>query len=227
MSTNVIITPVATAAAGTAAAPILPWIMAAGALWLVGRALAASDEEYAALMEKSREDLRRERLATMQLQSTDLQRLTRSAREAQFQPKSLSSGAVKLNGSPREPVWAVREPAGIRLVGNEQALRRLVVANTASRAVEHLEGKGYRVKTTPRRSGEIHISANGCGREVVDVVVGGSGEATVDPKHFTGRECENVVRDLATAIEGTVVKSCPKPEYFSAAPVKVCGVTRG
>jgi hypothetical protein len=227
MSTNVIITPVASAAAGTAAAPIVPLLLAAGAVWLISRALAASDEEYAALMEKSREDLGRERLATMQLQSTDLQRLTRSAREVQFQPSSLAPDAVRLNGSVRGPVWAVREPAGIRLVGNEQALRRLVVANTASRAIEHLEGKGYRVKATTKRSGEIHISANGRGREIVDVVVGGHGEATVDPQHFTGRECETVVRDLATAIEGTVVRSCPKPEYFTTAPVKICGATRG
>lgn len=227
MSTNVIITPVASAAAGTAAAPIVPLLLAAGAVWLVSRALAASDEEYAALMEQSREDLRGDRLATMQLQSTDLQRLTRSAREVQFRLTPLSQESVKLSNSPREPVWATRDAAGIRLIGNEQAIRRLSIANTASRAIEHLKGKGYRVKATAKRNGEVHISANGRGREVVDVVVGGHGEAKVDPQHFAGRECETVVRDLAAAIDGAVVMSCPKPEYFTAAPVKVCGVARG
>lgn len=225
MSTNVIITPVA-AAAGVST-PILPFVLAAGAIWLVSRALAATDEEYAALMEKSREELRRERLATMQLRTTDLDRLVHSAGEAQFRMTPLSHGSVRLRTGSSEKIWAVRTPEGIRLVGYEHALRRLAVANTASRATEHLRARGYRVKTAFKRNGEIQISAAGRGREVVQVVVGGSGEATVDPQHFTGRECEGVVRDLAVAIEGTVVKSCPKPEYWNTAPVKVCGVTRG
>ena len=226
MSTNVIITPVA-AAAGTAAAPILPLVLAAGAVLAVGLALAATDEEYAALVKKSREELRRERLATMQLRTADLDRLVRSAGEAHFRMTQLSNGSVRLRSGPGETLWAVRMAEGIRLVGHEHALRRLAVANTASRAIEHLQARGYRVTTVPQRSGEVRISAAGRGREAVQVVVGGSGEATVDPQHFTGRECEGVVRDLAVAIDGTVVQSCPKPEYWSTAPVKVCGVTRG
>lgn len=226
MSTNVIITPAA-AATGITATGILPLVLAAGAVWAVSRVLAAMDAEYAALVEKSRDELRRQRLATMQLRTTDLDRLVRSAVEARFRMTPLSNGSVRLRIGPRDTLWAVRMPEGIRLVGHEHALRRLAVANTASRAVEHLRARGYRVTTAPQRSGEVRISAAGRGREAVQVVVGSSGEATVDPQHFTGRECEGVVRDLAAAIDGTVVKSCPKPEYWSTAPVKVCGVTRG
>ena len=227
MSTNVIITPVVAAAGTTAAAPILPFVLAAGAVLAVGMALAATDEEYAELVKKSREELRRQRLATMQLRTTDLDRLVRSADEARFRMTQLSDGSVRLRTGSRETLWAVRVPEGIRLVGHEHALRRLAVANTASRAVEHLQARGYRVTTAPQRSGEIRISAAGRGREAVQVVVGGSGEATVDPQHFIGCECEGMVRDLAAAIDGTVMNFCPKPEYWSTAPVKVCGVTRG
>lgn len=227
MSTNVIITPVAAAAGTTAAAPILPLVLAAGAVLAVGVALAATDEEYAALVKKSREELRRQRLATMQLRTTDLDRLVRSAGEARFHMTPLPNGSVRLRTGPQETLWAVRMPDGIRLVGHEHALRRLAVANTASRAVEHLETRGYRVTTARQRSGEVRLTAAGRGREAVQVVVGGSGEATVDPQYFTGRECEGVVRALAAAIDGTIVKSSPKPEYWRTAPVRVCGVTRG
>lgn len=225
MSTNVIITPVA-AATGITAAGILPLVLAAGAVWAVSRVLAATDAEYAALVEKSREELRRERLATMQLRTTDLDRLVRSAGEAQFRMTPLAAGSVRLQTGAHERIWLVREPEGLRLVGHEPALRRLAVANTTSRAVEHLQTRGFRVTQKRQRSGEIQISAAGRGREVVQVVVGGNGEAKVDPQHFAGRECERVVCDLAAAIDGTVVNFCPKPEYFNAAPVKVCGVTR-
>jgi hypothetical protein len=226
MSTNVIITPVA-AATGVSAVGILPLVVAVGAVWAVSRALEATDAEYAALVEKSREDLRRERLATIQLHTTDLDRLVRSAGEARFRMTPLAAGSVRLRTGPRETLWAVRTPDGISLVGHEQTLRRLAVANTTSRAVEHLRARGYRVTTAQQPSGEIRISAAGRGREAVHVVVGGSGEATVDPQHFAGRACEGVVHDLAAAIDGTVVSFCPKPEYWTAVPVKVGGVTRG
>jgi hypothetical protein len=226
MSTNVIITPVAAAAGTTAAAPLLPFILAGAAVTGVGLFLAATDEQYAALRKKTREQLRDERWASMQLRTTDLDRLIRSACDVQFETKPLSREAVRLQTTSREPVWAVREPGGIRLIGHEHSIRDLAVAHTTSRAIEHLQARGYRVKTTKRR-GEVQITAAGQGRRVVDVVVTGHGEATVDPQHFAGRECEGVVRDLAAAIDGTVVNFCPKPEYFNVAPVKVCGVTRG
>lgn len=223
MSTNVIITPVAQAAGVAIAAPIL---LAGVAVAGVGLFLAATDEKYAALRKKTRNQLRDERWASMQLRSADLDRLMQTARDVHFDMTPLSREAVRLQTASHEPVWAVRDEEGIRLIGREQSLRHLAVAHTTSRAIEHLQGRGYRVKTSTKRSGEVRISAAGQGRRVVDVVVGGHGEARVDPQHFPGRECEGVVRDLATAIEGAVVKSCPKPEYFAVAPVKVSGVAR-
>jgi hypothetical protein len=226
MSTNVIITPAAAVAGTAVVVPLLPYILAGAAIAGVGLFIAATDKRYAALRSKTRERLRDERWATMRLTTRDLDRLVRSARESEFNATSISPEAIRIETNLREPVWLVREPEGTRLIGQEQALRRLSIANTKSRALEHLKGCGYRVKTTTRPSGEIHISAAGQGRRVVDVVVSGHGEATIDTKHFNGRECDRVVRDLAAAIEGTIVKSCPKPEYFNAAPVKVCGGIR-
>jgi hypothetical protein len=221
MSTNVIISPVAAATGTTAAAGILPLVVAAGAVWAVSRALAAHD------LEKSREELRRERLMTMQLRTADLDRLARSASEERLSVTPLSHDSIRLGSGHREHLWALRTPEGIRLVGHEESLRRLVRANTVSRAVEHLQARGFRVNVARRECGEIKISAAGQGRRVVQVAVGGSGEATVDPQNFEGRECEGFVRDLAAAIDGTVVSFCPKPEYWSAAPVKLRGVTCG
>jgi hypothetical protein len=226
MSTNVIITPVATAAAGTAVAPILPFIAVAGALWLLHRAVAATDEEYGRLLEQSRDGLKQERLMTMQLRTEDLGRVCRSGREMQFSMTRLSPESAKLRTETREPVWVVREPQGVRLVGSAHALRRLAVANTASRSIEYLQGRGFHVKAATKRSGEVFISAAGQGRQAVELVVGNAGEAKVDLQHFAGRECEGVVRGLADAIEGSVVSARPKPEFYAVAPVKVGGVKR-
>lgn len=226
MSTNVIITPVAAAAGTTAAAPLLPFILAGAAVAGVGLFIAATDKQYAALRTKTREQLRDERWASMQFQTKDLDRLVRSARDNEFKAMSLSADATRIETTLREPIWLIREPEGVRLIGQEHALSRFAVVNTKSRAVEHLEQRGYRVKTVTKPTGEVHIAAAGQGRRVVDVVVNGNGVAKIDPKHFSGRECEGVVRDLAAAIEGNIVKSCPKPEYFNATPVKLRGVAR-
>ena len=83
------------------------------------------------------------------------------------------------------------------------------------------------MKATKKRAGEIQIAAKGRGREVIDVVVGGNGEARIDPKNFAGRKCEGIVQDLATALDGTVVSFYPKAEFYGTASVGIREVARG
>jgi hypothetical protein len=220
MSTTVVISPVA--ASGVAGSAILPLALVVGTgLWAAARAIAAQDETCAKLLAKSREDLRRERLAMLELRSADLGRLTRSALEARFQATSLPGGAVRLAEGSRVPVWAARTADGIQLMGEEASLRRLLVANTASRAVEHLRSRGFQVETGRMRTGETALVGRPGAGQGVEVVIGSSGEAHVDLTGFRGKECERVARDLATAIEGTITSFCPKSEYYGGAAVKV------
>lgn len=80
--------------AGVAIAPVA----IAGALAFgVIRALATDDPQCAELLRKSREALRRERWATIELRSADLGRLVRSARERGSSPRRLRPTAC---GSP-------------------------------------------------------------------------------------------------------------------------------
>src|SRR5262245_53597055 len=145
MSTNVIITPLATAAGTTAAAPLLPFILAGAAVAGIGLFIAATDKRYAALKTKTREQLRDERWASMQFQTKDLDRLVRSACDNEFNATSLSPDASRIETILSEPIWLIREAEGVRLIGEESALGRFAVANTKSRAVEHFERRGYRV----------------------------------------------------------------------------------
>lgn len=225
MSTTVVISPVA--ASGVAGSAVLPLALVVGTgLWAAARAMAAQDEVCAKLLAKSREDLRRERLASIELRTADIERLTRSALEARFQATPLPRGGVRLVGGSGHPVWAARTPNGIQLIGGETSLRCLLVANTASRVAEHLRSRGLQVETGRTRTGEITLVGKGVGAQAVEITVEASGEAQVDLGGFRGKECEQVVRDLATAIEGTITRFCPKPEYYGGAAVKVGGTER-
>ncbi len=223
MSTTVVISPVA---AGAAGAGIASLVLGVGTgVWAAVQALTAQDETCRRLLAKSREQLRRERLAMAELSTTNLERLTQSALEAKFRPTPLPGGGVRFAAGP-DPVWATRTPTGILLVGGEAALRRLLVANTTSRAVEHLKARGLRVETARTRSGAISLVGRSTGRQAIQVHITSSGEAHVDLDGFQGKACEQVVRDLATALEGTITRFCPKPEYYGGAAVTVKGTER-
>jgi hypothetical protein len=223
MSTTVVITPAIAASAGAGAALVPLAAIVGTALWAAARA-AAHDPACAELLERSREQLRRERLATIELRTTDLERLRRCGVEARFEARAIARDSVRLSAGD-EPVWAARTESGIRLIGDEAALRRLLVANTTSRVVEFLRGRGLEVET--RDVGrELVVVGRGSGRRAVEVAVGGTGEARVDLKNFAGKECEREVRDLAAALEGTITSFCPKPEYYGTAAVRAGSATR-
>ncbi len=214
MSTVVVVTPFVT---------FTPLAVAAGAGWVMVQALAAQDVACARLLERSREELRRERWAAVTLRSSDLERLLRSAREARFRASSLASG-VRLTSDTGQPVWAARAGDGLQLVGREEALRPLLAADTRSRAVEFLRGRGFQVDATMTASGETRIDARQEGSRAVTIEVSSRGEATVDPRGFRGPECETFTRDLGAALGGTIVRACRKPEYYTgvtSAPIQV------
>jgi hypothetical protein len=112
------------------------------------------------------------------------------------------------------------------LIGDEAELRRLLIANTASRAAEHLRSRGFQVEMGRTRTGELTLDGRPGGTQGVEITIESSGEARVDLTGFQGKGCEQVVRDLATAVEGTITRFCPKPEYYGGAAVKVGGTER-
>lgn len=226
MSSTAVISPVAptTGVAGTAIVPLA--LLVGTALWAAARAIAAADPKCAEFLNKSREDLRRERLAIVDLRTCDFDRVVRAAREASFRTESLQGGATRVSGPGETPVWMTRTPSGVRMVGSEASMQRLLIANTASRAAEHLLGRGFRVQLTRTGSGEVTLLGKGGGTQALKVRVSGAGEASVDMEKFQGKECEEVVHGLATAIEGSITSFCRKPEYFAAPPVKIGGKTR-
>jgi hypothetical protein len=222
MSTTVTVSPAVT----TPTSPngvLLPLALVGAGLWAVARAIAAQDETCARLLAQSRADLRQERLATLELRSVDLARLARSAREARFFTSALPGGSLRLRAEQGHPVWAMRTPTGIQLLGGEAAMHRLLIANTTSRAAEALRANGFQVVATQNARGRVGLVGKGVGRQVVTVSVGGSGEARMDLQGFQGKACEGIVRNLATAMEGTVTDFRLKPEYHSSAPVTVGG----
>lgn len=222
MSTTVTVSPAVTTPT-SATGLLLPLALVGAGLWAVARAIAAQDETCARLLVKSREDLRQERLATLELRSEDLARLARSAREARLFTSALPGGSIRLRAEHGHPVWAMRTPTGIQLMGGEAAIRRLLIANTTSRAVEALRARGFQVVATPTARGGVGLVGKGVGRQVITVSVGGSGEARMDLQGFQGKTCEGIVRNLATAMEGTITDFRLKPEYLSSAPVTVGG----
>lgn len=202
--------------AALAGAAIAPVAIAGALAFGVIRALATDDPQCAELLRKSREALRRERWATIELRSADLGRLVRSAREARFSASPLAADRVRLTGAHEAPVWAARTPSGMRLVGNEAVLRELVTRHTASRAEEFLRSRGFDVEMARTLSGELRLLGKSGGPKAVKVAVGTAGETSVDPLGFKGPECETFVRDLSAAIEGTITSVRRKPEYWAA-----------
>jgi hypothetical protein len=225
MSTTVVISPATRSGSGTAG--FLPLAVAVGTgLWAAAKAFARQDAACAKLLAKTREELHQERLGMIELQSADLARLARSAREANFAVSALSGGDLRFALGPHQPLWASRTPDGISLLGRENDLRRLLATHTASRAVEHLQSRGLTVQVRRNTGGEVCLMGRGAGPQTVAVTVGASGTAQVDVQQSSGKACEQLVRDLATAIGGTITDFRPKPEYFGGTAVKAGGVAR-
>ncbi len=183
-------------------------------------AIAGRDPACEKLLAQTRNDLRRERLAALTLRSFDLRRLTQSARESRFTHRQLDAGRIRLATPTGAILWAARTPDGLRLVGQEQAIRSLLVANTASRALEHLRSRGLDVTVRRSVNGELSIAGAGIQKRKIDVTVRPNGEAKVEPANY-GKSCGQQVNDLAHAVEGEIAYFKPKPEYFGGATVAV------
>lgn len=227
MSTTVVIEP-AVPESRAGGAVLVPLALLAGTgLWAAVRALTDQDDTSGRLLEKSREQLREERWATMTLRSTDLDRFTRSAREARYLATPVGAGGVRLTAERGAAVWAARTPEGLRLVGTEASLRQLAVANTTSRAAEFLRARGFRVEAMRTKTGETCLVGRSPDARAVSIGVAASGAASVDPVGFKGPECDGFVRDLSAALEGSIVQASRKPEYFGAASITPGAVRNG
>jgi hypothetical protein len=212
MSTTITVTPVAATSVGLGSV-IAPLAMAGIGLWAAARVLAAHDQECRRLLDETRDELRDERLAAIQLRTPDLDRLVQSVGEAKLASRFVSDRAIRID-SAGEPVWAMRTAGGVAVFGREAAVHRVLVANTISRVVEHLSRQGFTFDTGRKTPDSVNLVASGPRREVIDITVSKAGEAIVDPLNYSGPACERAVQDLAAAVDGLITQSCRKPEYF-------------
>lgn len=221
MSNTVTIEP-AVPVGGGSSAVVIPLALAVGtALWVAVRAAIGTEEECRPWIEGGREELRRQRLATLELRTADLSRLVNAGSEARLSAIQLPTGSVRFSASTGERVLAARTATGLRLVGEEGALRSLVVANSVARTRDFLASRGFQIDVARGRAGEVTLVGRNPDAKTVTVGVASTGQATVDSAGFKGRECEGFVRDLSTALEGTMTQFCPKPEYYGGAAVTV------
>jgi hypothetical protein len=218
MSTTVTINP------STDGVGVIP--VAAAGVSAIGSLLGAvltDDAECRQMLEQARLEQRAQRFASIKLRTSDLARLAQGAREAQFSVRETKNWLrIEVPGQ-RDPVWAARTPDGIAIVGGAETAGRVSVANTVSRLTQILASRGSSVAPVASRSGsrEVEFVARSSDNKQLKIAVMPSGEAVVDAVNHRGPECEQVARDLAAAIEGTITSFCRKPEYFGSAAVRV------
>lgn len=200
--------------------------IAAGAVSTIGSLLGAvltDDADCQKMLELARVEQRTQRFASIKLRTCDLSRLAQSAREAQF---SIRQGKdwlrIDVPGQ-RDPVWAARTPNGIAIVGGTESVGRVSMANSVSRLTQTLASKGLTVSRVPSRSGSRHVEfvATTPDNKQLQIAIRPGGEAVVDAVNHRGPECEQIARDLAAAMEGTVTAYCRKPEFFGGGAVLV------
>lgn len=185
--------------------------------------LALADPGTQARQDAAQQLLRRRRMTAWTLGARDLGRLARTAQATGFAVTRLPNGALRMKSTASsEPGLLARTtPAGLRLVGEESALRRLVAADNVALATQYLkETRGLQVKVARTPSGEVRLTADE-GTRRIEVDVRSDGRARVDLSGFKGRECEPVMRDVATALQGQIANYKPKPELFQPVPVTV------
>jgi hypothetical protein len=179
-----------------------------------------SDAECRPFLERGKDELRRQRLATLELRSRDSAHLVRAGHAIHLPAVTTPEGGMRFGTDDRARVWAVPSETGLRLVGHEDALRALVMTSSALRTREFLEARGYQVDSAPAPTGELTLVARNRETKTVSVSVARTGATTVDTSGFSGRACEALVRDLSVALEGTITRFCPKPEYYNAPTVR-------
>ncbi len=202
-------------------------IIGVGVIAVVGVAAVASaavlmaaaltdDDECKEMLEQARTEQRAQRFASIRLRTSDLARLAQSAREAQFNVREHKDWVrIDVPGQ-RDPVWAAKTPGGISIVGGSESVGRVSVANSVSRLTQSLVSRGSTLARVPSRPGarDVQFVVTAPNNKQLQIAVTPSGEAVVDAVNHHGPECEQVARDLAAAMEGTVTSFCRKPEFF-------------
>lgn len=193
---------------------------AAGAIVAVTSAVAAvlsDDAECKRMLAQARQEQQAQRLASINLRTPDLRRLAQSAREAHFTVRETNSLIrIEVPGH-RDPVWATKSESGLAVVGGRETLQRVLVANTVSRLSQPLVQRGFTLKGAVSGRKDFELVAVNRDNRQLRISVASSGDATVDAVNYHGKECEEVVKDLAAAIDGRITAHHRKPEYFGGA----------
>src|SRR2546422_4188241 len=157
MSNTVTIEPAVPVGGGAGAVAIPLALVVGTALWAAVRAAIGTEEECRPWIESGREELRRQRLATLELRTADLPCLVNAGSEARLSAVQLPTGSVRFSASTGEQVLAARTATGLRLVGEEGALRSLVIANSVARTRDFLASRGFQIDIARVRAGEVTL----------------------------------------------------------------------
>jgi len=197
--------------------------LAAGSVAVVGSVFAAvltDDAECKRMLEQARQEQQAQRLASVNLRTPDLRRLAQSAREAHF---TVLEGRnwlrIDVPGQ-RVPVWVAKRDSGVTLAGGRETLQQVLVANSVSRLSQPLVQRGFTLRGVASQK-DFELVATNQDNLQLRITVASSGDATVDAVNYHGKECEEVVKDLAAAVDGSITAYHHKPEYFGGACVRI------
>lgn len=197
---------------------------AAATIAAVGSAFAAvltDDADCKRMLEQARHEEQAQRLASVNLRTPDLRRLAQSAREAHFIVRETNNLVrIEVPGH-RDPVWATKSDNGLAVIGGRESLQRVRVANTVSRLSQPLVQRGFTLKGGASGRNDFELVATNRDNRQIRITVASSGNAIIDAVNYHGKECEEVVKDLAAAVDGRITSYCHKPEYFGGTSVRI------
>lgn len=137
-----------------------------------------------------------------------------------------SAGRVSLTGAMGAALLFERGEAG-RLVlstdGSREEIHRVIREHVLAQARAHLLARGMDVRVRQLPTGEIQlegrerVSNDPGGHATVTAAVGREGTMQIDVGCLKGQRCEEIVRDLARAVDGECVDLKRKPEFFQVA----------
>jgi hypothetical protein len=120
------------------------------------------------------------------------------------------------------PVGLVVEPEGLLVLSADPAVEAHFVdpiarTRAARLLVEYFGSRGARVEIRESPDGAVELV--GCFQPspeagAVRVRLKDEGDAVILVEGMRGRGCQDLAREVAGAMRGSVVKSCPTPEYY-------------
>ena len=188
------------------------------------------EEEATAAVERLRTERKQQRLehraTPLHLQNPEP--LLRSARALGYrlEPPRVRDGAEAaylLRGAKGERMAVSRASNGrlqLHSPGEQTRVQTLLHRYSLDRSIEHFRRMGMQVNQAALPNGEVQLEARETasirpdGAAQVTLLVHRDGSAQLDVHGTKGRRCEEIVRQYAEAVSGTVTKTRLKNSYY-------------